>query len=185
MSVLFRLATAVQVASLVAHPHLQAQQSTAVGIGVRVRVTSASAGSRSGVVVGLTDDSLVITPSGQKNTIGFRRAEISRLESSAGEHRNGLQGLGIGALIGAGTGALAGFASGDDGCPKERPICGLALSAKGKATIGAVLLGILGGTIGVVAGSLTTSEHWVIAARASVIAPIVDARGRLGLAIRY
>ena len=182
MKVFLRVATAVQVASLFVVPHLQAQLSLPVGPGSRVRVTIASEGSRSGEVIALTADSVVIVRSATRDTIGFRRTEISRLEISAGERRNTLKGLGLGVLIGAGTGAILGFASGDDKCGENTCLFG---DAEFKAGALGIVLGVAGGVIGTITGALKKSDRRVIAPELHAIAPIIDARGRFGLAIRY
>lgn len=182
MRVFLRVATAVQVACLFVVPHLEAQLSHPVGPGTRVRVTTASAGSRSGEVVALTADSVVIAQSATRDTIGFHRAKISRLEISAGERRNTFKGLGLGVLIGAGTGAILGFASGDEKCGEYTCFMG---DAGFKAGAFGILLGVAGGVIGTITGALKKSDRWVIAPELHAIAPIIDARGRFGLAIRY
>ena len=177
------VAAAVQIAGLFVHPHLQAQQSTSVGIGSRVRLTVDSVGlRRSGKVVALTRDSLMIAPFDEKTTIGFRRDEVSRLEISSGQRRNTLKGLGLGLAIGAGTGALLGFASGDDKCGAQTCFLG---DAGFKAAALGIFLGALGGVSGTVKGALTTSDRWVTIAESTAIVPVIDARGRLGLALRY
>lgn len=186
MRIHWSVATAALAAAVIHLPLLEAQQSTAVEIGVRVRVTSDAAPSTSsGKVVVLTRDSLEIAPANAEFTIGFRRAEITRLEISSGRRQNKLKGFWIGALVGAGTGAVAGFASGDDSCI---PHCTLEdglfkRSAAGKAVELGVMLGLAGGLIGTIVGAFTTSERWVTAS--SIVVPIVDARGRVGLAISY
>jgi hypothetical protein len=65
--------------------------------------------------------------------------------------RGALLGLGIGFLAGALGGAVAGLASGDD--PPCEGYCLLTLSAGGKAVIGGVMFGSLGGLIGIVVGA--------------------------------
>jgi len=68
-----------------------------------------------------------------------------------------LEGLGLGVLIGGATGAVLGYADGDDECMNDH--CWFALDAGGKAMIGGVVLGALGGIIGLAAGAMRGSHY--------------------------
>lgn len=195
-----RIALLVQVVGFLVQRPLLAQQSANAALGPRVRVAApGAASSTTGEVVAVTSDSLFIETRGGDTRLGFRRADISRLEVSVGQRRNTLKGLGIGALAGAATGIIAGFASGNDSpCvpPPPSPIGSVGIgfgpcdfnvrmTAAQKASILGVALGIAGGAIGSVTGALTRSDLWVTVSQSAAVAPFIDGRGRLGLAIGY
>jgi hypothetical protein len=81
-----------------------------------------------------------------------------------------LLGMGIGLLIGAGTGAMIGHAEGDDEPCYEStegwsffPNCwGLQLTAEGKAVIGGILGGITGSLVGTIVGGAASKEDNII-----------------------
>ena len=72
--------------------------------------------------------------------------------------RGALEGLGIGALIGATGGAIAGYADGDDEC-NEQGWCILTFTAGEKAVIIGTMFGVLGGAIGTIVGALRGSHY--------------------------
>ncbi|HLL23194.1 MAG TPA: hypothetical protein VK427_13740 [Kofleriaceae bacterium] len=78
-------------------------------------------------------------------------------------HRNdvqgSLQGLALGALPGIAIGAIAGYSSGDDECGDSSGDCFLLMDAEDKALVGGSLLGLLAGTIGLIAGAVQGSQH--------------------------
>ena len=79
---------------------------------------------------------------------------INEIKSIRIKKKSGfLKGFGYGLLIGGGTGAIIGFASGDD------PPGLFSMSAEDKAGIGAISLGLLGGIIGSVAGLLEGKDQ--------------------------
>ena len=183
MRIHWSVATAALAAAVIHLPLLEAQQSTAVEIGVRVRVTTDAAHSTpSGTVVGLTRDSLVIAPPNAEFTMGFRRADITRLEISVGRRRNTLKGMWTGALVGAGAGVAVGYLSGDDDCGGRLCMFG---AAEENAGLLGIALGAVGMVIGGIVGVNTTSDRWVTASQSWAVTPVVDARGRVGLAFSY
>lgn len=178
-----RTASAVGIASLVATPHLMAQNIVAVG--ARVRVTSA-ASSASGNVVALTRDSIAIVSEGQTTPTAFRRDALSRLEVSVGKHPNGLKGFAIGTLVGAGIGAIAGYLTFDAETRCQGvTLCFQPSSAKASAAQNAYYSGFVGAVIGVIAGRLKRSDRWIVASQSSALVPLVDGQGRVGLAVRW
>jgi hypothetical protein len=65
-----------------------------------------------------------------------------------------LRSLGIGMLIGAGSGVVIGLASGDD----EGTF--LAFSAEEKAAAAGIGLGLVGGAVGLIVGALNAHDVW-------------------------
>ena len=77
--------------------------------------------------------------------------------------RGAWEGFGIGLLAGAATGAVIGFASGDDSGADGQELLSLPLSwfqvnAEQKVTIGAILGGGIGGLVGLTIGASTGSK---------------------------
>ena len=92
---------------------------------------------------------LLVAPA---ETLAVALAGVSRLDVSAGRRSYALRGA-IGALIGITSGAVSGYASGDD-----RGWC--CFTAGGKAAIYGAGLGVTGLVIGSVVGALTVRERW-------------------------
>jgi hypothetical protein len=69
--------------------------------------------------------------------------------------RGAVEGLGLGALIGGGAGAILGFADGDDECDNDH--CWFQMSAEGKAVLFGFVFGVLGGGVGLVVGAVRGS----------------------------
>ncbi len=86
-------------------------------------------------------------------TIDNRPIDLGYVKELRDEHtlRGALEGGGIGAGIGILGGAILGYAGGDD---PECDHCYFATSAKGKAMIGAVVFGVIGGLIGLAVGTV-------------------------------
>ncbi|HEY4670437.1 MAG TPA: hypothetical protein VIG78_00100 [Gemmatimonadaceae bacterium] len=150
---------------------LQAQ-SVSLEPGTRVRVFTPSTGSGglAGSVVALEHDTLTLWPEKRVETVAVALSELSRLELSKGMHTHALKGCGIGLLLGATGGAIAGHLSGDDQG-------WFGLTANEKAVTGAVVFGVAGALVGLTIGShFGATEEW-----ASVRLP---SRGRLGVAPR-
>lgn len=82
--------------------------------------------------------------------------------------RGALEGLGIGISIGGTTGAVLGYADGDD-CPGTR--CFFKLTAPAKAALGALFLGSVGGAIGVLVGVIHGSYDTYAYSPPSPISP--------------
>jgi len=122
---------------------------------------------------------LLVAPA---ETLAVALAGVTRLEVSTGRRRYALRGAGIGALIGVTSGAVAGYASGDD-----RGWC--CFSAGEKAVVYGVGLGISGLVIGSVVGALTVSDRWIsVPLGAAVATPSLQmGRGgaRLAVAVSF
>lgn len=159
-------------ATLTALAEVHAQSPAAPG--TRVRISGLS-GQSIGVVDRVTADSMVVagTP--------IARAEISRIEVSAGRTSHWLKGMGIGVVVGG----VAGY--------------GLSALATMNAQFGTCradevnvcqLFGVLGaGTgliVGTVIGGLTHSERWRTLPLDGVrITPVIGPGGTVGIAIGF
>jgi len=156
---------------------LQAQGDLQARPGDRVRVTLTSGPRRYiGTLLQLTADSVHLSETPTQPAFNFRRTDVRRIDVSVGRRRNARKGLVIGALAGSGIGAIFGLSQREDW---------LLGSREEQALIFGAYTGALGATIGVVAGALTYADWWVPAARRVAIVPYDDARGGLGVAIRF
>lgn len=133
-----------------------AQVASTVGPGSRARVTTPSLGLSAaiGTVREATDDSLLVQFVNPRRLVRIERDAITVLEVSIDRHGHALKGLGMGTLVGAGTGAVLGLASGDD------PPGFLAFTAGEKALVLGVFFGATGAVVGLIAGALTRSDVW-------------------------
>jgi hypothetical protein len=93
---------------------------------------------------------LLVAPA---DTLAVALADVARLEVSSGRKRLTGKGAGIGALVGATSGVVMGYASGDD-----RGWC--CFSAGEKAVAYGVGLGLSGLVVGMVIGAFPVSERW-------------------------
>ena len=149
--------------------------------GSRVRITSAAHGLEKQVarVVDVRSDSLFlqVTPA---ETLAVARAGLTRLDVSTGRRRRTGRGATVGSLIGASSGVIIGFASGDD-----PPNSFWQMSAGEKAAIAGVGLGVVGLLVGATVGALTVSERWtsVPLGNASVSPGFQAGRGGARLAV--
>ena len=120
--------------------------------GARVRVTVRTGDSQQvGTVLALDDKNLTLQVPGQADTTVLRRNDITNVAVSAGRRSRGKNAL-IGTAMGAGVGALLGFANGSD--PRSAFI---RLTAGEKALILAVVLAPVGALIGAV---VRPAERW-------------------------
>jgi hypothetical protein len=124
--------------------------------GDRVRITATSYGleNRTARVANVRSDSLFLHVA-PAETLAVALAGVARLDVSFGRRRYPLQGAGIGSLIGVTSGALIGYASGDD------PPGWFSLTAGEKAVLAGVGLGLTGLVVGTVVGLLKTSDRWI------------------------
>ncbi|MFL5620320.1 MAG: hypothetical protein ACJ79A_18245 [Gemmatimonadaceae bacterium] len=112
-----------------------------------MRITHAGEKPRVATVVAHTADTLLVRWPEFANTVAVPLSEISRLEVSTGRHRNVVKGMVLG-TVGVGTaGALLGAISYKP-CTSN---CFLAPSDRGES---AAVGGIVGGTLGLVIGTL-------------------------------
>ena len=107
------------------------------------------------------------------------------METSTPGQRKVLKSVGIGFLVGAGTGVLIGLASGDDQGSF------LAYTAEEKAAMAGVALGLTGAAVGLIVGLVRRQDVWSPALPANVdltVLPFVRERGtgvHVGLALRF
>jgi hypothetical protein len=160
----------------------RAQVTSSVGRGSRVRISSSALGLTHavGTVQGATGEALVIQFQFPRHQATVQRDAIEKMEVSIRRETRILKGLGVGTLVGAGTGAILGLAGGDDGW----------WTAEEVALMGAIALGMTGAVVGVVAGAVIKRDVWASTAQPKLgmtILPLVD-EGRtavhIGLSIR-
>lgn len=149
--------------------------------GSRIRVTSPMLGDarRIGTVVTFHTDTLVFQPAGSRDSVAIPASALTRLEVSAGRRRPILKGMGIGFLVGAATGVILGFASGDS----ENGWWDW--TAEQKAGIGGAVLGSVGAVAGGVIGATRVTERWARISLGSAetgVGPLPTGRG-VGLVI--
>lgn len=179
------LGAASLLAALAIPPSLAAAQATpSVQEGSRVRLTVPSLGLDGdvGTVEDAGERALVVRFDFPWRTARVERADIERMEVSVRRERRVLRKVGIGALAGAGTGAVVGLLSGDD----EGGF--INFTAEEKALMLGSAMGVLGGVVGLVAGIVVRHDVWKGAAvpprPGAKVHPIVEADGgalRLGL----
>jgi hypothetical protein len=119
--------------------------------GARVRIARIDEKPLVAVVIARMADTLVVRAPGLAKPLALPLAEISRLDVSTGRHRNLGKGIFVGIVAGGAIGAGLGAASYEPCTSTEFLGCLGSASDRGEsATIG----GILGGALGLVAGSL-------------------------------
>ncbi len=156
-----------------------------VPAGSRVRVTDPREGTRVGTVVQLAADTLAISFDGRADDAYLPLRQVTRLDVFRGTEQHILSRTGLGLLIGAGVGAAVG-AAGDDGCgSRSGEFC---MGEGFGATVGAVLLGGLGGVIGFLLG-LAPSDKWervpLEQSRVGIITPRRGHGGGVGIALAF
>lgn len=161
--------SAVVLGFLLGAAPLGAQGSSAptLNAGTRIRMTIAG-GSKPviGSVVSVSEDSISFIRLSSKRdlrdaSMTVARQAVSRIETSSGMHRRPFRGLALGLATGVGTGALFG--------PLLFPVChpeGFSecfaepTEPSQSAAAGAILLGLVGGLTGVIAGAMHQSDDW-------------------------
>lgn len=161
--------SAVVLGFLIGAAPLAAQDSSglALNAGTRVRMTIAGVSKPViGSVVSVSEDSISFIRLSSKRdlrdtSMTVARQAVGRIETSSGIHRRPFRGLAVGLATGVGTGALFG--------PLLFPVChpeGFAdcfaepTEPSQSAAAGAILLGLIGGVTGVIAGALHQSDDW-------------------------
>ena len=179
---------ALVIAALVADASSVVGQVASILPGSRVRLTAPSLGLSEavGTVREATDEALVVQFEFPARVGTIDRTEIAAMDVSIRRERKVLRSMGVGLLIGAGSGALLGLASGDDD-PRQW----FAFSAEEKAVIAGIGLGLTGGLVGLVTGLLRKRDVWSSALPANVdlnVLPLVREGGagvHVGLALRF
>jgi hypothetical protein len=133
-----------------------------VDAGSRVRIAAPVFGPKSqvGTVVSLTRDTLVLRQGSSVATRSVATSDITRLEVSKGTYTRKGKGALWGLLIGAGTGAVLGYALYEE--PKCDPQnffgCGPSIVGPDSKGSNAVYSGVAGGIVGAVIGTLVGSS---------------------------
>ena len=138
---------------------VNAQGSMPVKAGDRVRVAFGTSECQPCLAVGLvaafSTDSVALAVGNRTDTLRLPIASVTRFEVSRGRKSKTLSGMGIGAAIGVGTGAILGAIATSGECLFESDPCPGA-----GAVAGAVLLGVPGLLVGTIVGALTKSDRW-------------------------
>jgi hypothetical protein len=159
--------------------HLQAKSGSSFEPGTRVRVSSGGVG-LVGTVVALVRDTLTIRPVKDSDTVVVVvLSELTRLERSTGRHSHARMGMGIGLLLGATGGAIAGHARGDDKGSWWR------YTALEKARIDAVDYGTAGALLGLIIGGNFPTEDWQLVPLSSGSRISVGPRSGARVALTY
>ncbi|MEO8450802.1 MAG: hypothetical protein ABI647_13470 [Gemmatimonadota bacterium] len=129
-----------------------------------------------GIIQEVTADSLVLLPRAGGSPLRVARARVS-VEWPFGQKRATLKGMGIGALIGVIGGGAAGLAAGGDDCSTSGWFS-LCFSQGESAAIGAFVFGVLGTSVGGIAGFATRTTQWEGGAYAPRVAvtPLITPR---------
>ena len=132
-----------------------------VDAGSRVRIAAPVFGPKSqvGTVVSLTRDTLVLRQGSSVATRSVATSDITRLEVSKGSYTRKGKGALWGLLIGAGAGAVLGYALYEE--PKCNPPsfgCGPSIVGPDSKGSNAVYSGVAGGIVGAVIGTLVGSS---------------------------
>lgn len=163
------------------------QSSTTIAEGSRVRITASSLNlTRAvGTILEATAEGFVVQFESPRLLGTVEHDQIEALDVSTGGERHVLRALGIGFLIGAGGGAVAGFASGDSGGGF------MVFTPMEAAAMGAVGLGLAGAVVGLAVGIAKKHDVWspgVSPLPAKVVlAPMLGADGpalHVGLSIQ-
>ncbi len=125
----------------------------------RVRILSPVLGDReqTGYVVSSTSDTLVFLPAKQSTSTAISTPNIIRIEVAHGTHTQKMNDALVGLLVGAGGGAIIGYATYKR--PRPCDFC-IDFGPGGQAAIAGGLGAILGTFVGVIAGSRQT-DTWV------------------------
>ena len=162
----------------------QAVQAVQLESGTRIRITATpyALKNRTARVLSVRNDSLLLQVA-PADTLAVALAGVTQLDVSTGRRRHTLQGAGIGALAGVASGALLGFADGDD------PPGFLSMTASEKAALGGATLGVAGLVIGTVVGALKVSDRWTsVPIGAAPVTPSLQvgrSGARLGVAMSF
>jgi hypothetical protein len=129
-----------------------------IAAGSHVRVLTPAFGKQEGTAVSVTKDSLIFRAANDAAFQPIPVAQITKLDVSTGTYSRKGTYAGVGLLIGAGLGAIAGAASyPKPTCDNRVQMCFNNIvgpgSRKGSAILGGVLLGLVGAGVGAWVGS--------------------------------
>jgi len=135
-------------------------------------------------VVAQHGDSLWVHAERTNDTLALRVSSLTRLDVSRGKETHALHAAGVGFLIGAVSGGIFGYATGEN-CQPTDWIC----FPRGEtATLGALMFGLLGAGAGAIVGWVMPVERWnhVLPPAAGRFTVGPDGRGgrRYGVAFR-
>jgi len=153
----------VDLALLVATSSPLCAQQPTIAAGQRIRVRSSDTDQP---VVGtlVRADSESVWVLRERDTIAVARKWIRGVEISTGTYRSPVKGLGIGLVVGSAIGALVGALSYQPCESHGFGDCFLAPESRGQsAEIGTVFFGALGGSLGLLIGTLNKSDRWTSA----------------------
>jgi hypothetical protein len=123
-----------------------------------------------GIVASLDQDALALEVEG-KGAVLVPYSDILKVEASHGRSR--MRGMGCGLVIGAGVGAIAGLAQGDDS-PGI-----VSFNAPEKA----IMFGVLAVPVGAVIGAIVGVERWERVEPARLRVGLLPVRGGAGVAV--
>ena len=107
-------------------------------------------------VVAQHGDSIWVRPERTGDTLSLRASSLARLDVSRGKETHARHAAGVGFLIGAVSGGIFGYATGED-CHPTDWIC----FPRGEtATAGALMFGLLGAGAGAIVGWVMPVERW-------------------------
>lgn len=154
--------------------------------GARVRATTPGAGSVTGRVVAMDDDSLQVVRDHSADTVRVATSQLSALDLSVGQHKRRWAGAGLGFLAGMAIGAVVGGLSYHKSNCTEL-FCDL--GAQYDVFAGAVLLGGAGTIAGAIIGA-GSAEDWrpvVLGSRTTfhLFAPSAPGRVAIGASLRF
>jgi len=177
-----RLAALTLVAAALLAPAARARAQSVARLrrGARVRVTirGADPARIAGTLVAIGGDSLRYIPDGDTTSRIVLLDRVARVDVGRGVHRHTLQGFVTGATIGAFTGLVAGYASGND--PKQ---AFLSMTRADKAGLLGAAFGVIGGGVGTIIGFAHRSEAWQPVARPYALM-VLPAAGGVTLGMR-
>ncbi len=176
-----------------------AGQEVAPAPGARIRISAQGLGARQvvGTVVELRGDSLVFAPQSGHDLISVSLESLQHLEVSQSRSSVGtsiLKHAGIGLLVGATGGALAGPLVLSPACDVFKKDLDTELKCLSDLADGAirvraaVLFGVAGGALGAVIGAIVGRERWEEVARNRIrvsVAPQPNAGIALAVSVRF
>lgn len=122
--------------------------------GAMLMVQKKDGSQENGELIAVKQSSILLLGSSSGTDVSIEVTDINTIKIV--KKSRALSGLGLGSLIGGGSGAAIGFLSGDD--PHNQLF---SFSAGEKALIAGVALGIVGGLVGLTAGALAGTDKTI------------------------